>query len=170
MNRPERSEYADFYEDYVSNVPEDDIVAALEEQQNEIAALFSGISDEKGLYAYAEGKWTIKELLGHLTDCEQVFAYRALRFASGDETPLPGFDQDPCVANGNSNQTSMKDLLDEFLAHRKASVIFFRNLPAEAWRRSGIASDNPVTVRALSYMLVGHVRHHTKILKERYLA
>jgi hypothetical protein len=167
--RPQKNEYAEYYDTYVSKVAEENIIEALENQHQEMDVLFSSISDEMGLYRYEPGKWTIKELLGHLSDGEQVFAYRALRFASGDETPLPGFDQDPYVINGNANNTSMEDLLDEFLALRKASILFFKNLPAEAWQRVGTASDNPVSVRALAYIMVGHVRHHVQILKERYL-
>lgn len=170
MRRPEKTEYAEYYDRYVSLVPETDIVTALIEQASEVEAVFRSIPEEKGTYAYAPGKWTIKELLGHLSDGEQVFAYRALRFACGDATPLPGFDQDPFVENGNSNNTSMDDLLDEFLALRKASSLFFKNLPEEAWDKVGVASDNAISVRALAYNLVGHVRHHIKVLKEKYLS
>lgn len=170
MKRPENTEYAEFYAGYVSQVEGANIIEALEKQHEEMDVLFSGIAEERGTYAYEPGKWTIKQLLGHLIDGERVFSYRALRFARGDKTELPGFDQDPYVANGNANNISMDDLLDEFLALRKSNIIFFKNLSEEAWSRTGTASSNEITVRALAFIMVGHVAHHVKILKQRYLS
>jgi DinB superfamily len=169
MNRPNKTEYAAYYETYVSLVEESDIVSAMRNQTNELHEIFSQMSDEKGLYRYAEGKWSIKELLGHLIDGERVFAYRALRFARADKTELAGFDQDPYIENANFNAVKLQDLLDEMLLLRKANTLFFNNLDEEAWSRTGVASENEISVRALAYILVGHIRHHVKILKERYL-
>jgi DinB superfamily len=170
MKRPEKTEYAAYYETYVSLVEETDIVSALQNQADELREIFSQMSDEKGLYRYADGKWSIKELLGHLIDGERVFAYRALRFARADKTELAGFDQDPYIENANFDAVKLSDLLDEMLFLRKANTLFFNNLNEEAWNRTGVASENEISVRAISYILVGHIRHHVKILKERYLA
>lgn len=170
MNRPEKNEYAEYYETYVSLVGETDVVSAMQNQIDELNELFSQISDEKGLYAYAEGKWTIKELLGHLIDGERVFAYRAFRFSRADKTPLPGFDQTPYIENANYNSIKITDLLSELILLRKSNILLFSNLSDEAWSRTGIASDNEISVRALVYILVGHIRHHLNILKERYLS
>src|ERR1044072_410220 len=170
MNRPEKTEYNEYYERYVSLVNETEIVQVLENQQAELREIFERIDEEKSLYAYAEGKWTIKEVLGHLSDGERIFAYRALRISRADETPIEGFEQDGYIENSNFNGTKLSDLLDEFLLIRKSNVIFFRNLTADAWTRAGTASDSPVTVRAVAYIMAGHVRHHIRILRERYLS
>lgn len=169
MERPEKTEYAEYYERYISLVEETDIVAALERQQFELLEIFKEIDEEKSFYSYAEGKWTIKELLGHITDTERIFAYRALRIARGDETPIEGFEEDDYAENSNAYNTKLPDLISEFLYTRKANVIFFQNLTNRAWLRTGTASDATVSVRALAFMLVGHVRHHLNILRERYL-
>lgn len=170
MKRPEKSEYAEFYDGYVSSVEETDIVSAMQKQLTGMENLFSSLSEEKGSFAYAENKWTIKELLGHLIDGERVFSYRALRISRKDQTPLAGFDQDLFIENAAFNQTKLADLANEFLNLRRANILFFQNLSEESWSRTGIASDNPISVRALAYIIVGHVRHHEKILKEKYLS
>lgn len=169
MERPSKNEYAEYYDRYVSLVGETDIVAAMRKQLDELGEIFAEISEEKSLYAYAEGKWTIKELLGHLTDCERIFAYRALRISRADETPIEGFEQDDYIENANFNQMKLADLLDELLLSRRANLILFENLTEDAWLRVGTASDSAVSVRALAFMLVGHIRHHLRILRERYL-
>jgi hypothetical protein len=170
MKRPDQEEYAQFYANYVSLVPETDVNSALENQIGELENLFKEISEEKGNFAYAENKWTIKELLGHLIDGERVFSYRAFRISRNDQTPLAGFEENFYVANSNFAKRSLADLLEEFSLLRRANVLFFQNLPAEFWSRTGIASDAEVSVRALAYVMVGHIRHHLNILKERYLA
>ncbi len=169
MKRPEKTEYAEYYDHYISLVEETDIVLAMQSQLTEMHDLFSQITDEKGLYAYAEGKWTIKELLGHLIDGERVFAYRAFRFSRADHTPLAGFDQNPYVENANYNAVKIEDLFEEFSLLRKSNILFFKNLSEAAWSQTGVASDNPITVRALAYCMVGHPRHHVKILVDKYL-
>lgn len=170
MNRPEKNEYNEYYETYASLVPETEIVPALENQVVEIQDIFAAISEEKGSFAYAEDKWTIKELLGHLIDTEKMFAYRALRIARADKTPIEGFEQNGYVENGNFNSRNLADLTEEFLLLRRTNLYFFKNLDDDAWLRTGTASGFPFSVRALAYISVGHVRHHLNILKNRYLA
>ncbi len=170
MNRPEKTEYAEYYETYVSLVPEAEILSSLENQIAEIENFFTRVSEEKASFGYAEGKWTIKELVGHLSDGEKIFGYRALRVARADKTPMEGFEQDGYIENSNFNNIKLSDLIDEFLYLRKANLIFFQNLSDEAWKRTGTASNAEVSVCALAYIMVGHVRHHLNILKTRYLA
>jgi hypothetical protein len=169
MQRPEKTEYAPFYETYVSLVDETDVIAALQNQLTEMQALLGEIAEEKGTHAYAEGKWTIKELIGHLNDGEKIFAYRALRIARADETPMEGYEQDGYIENANFNEWRLADLMEEFALLRRAGILFFKNLPEEAWTRTGTANDSKVSVRALAYIIIGHVRHHTNILRARYL-
>jgi hypothetical protein len=169
MQRPGKTEYAPYYETYVSIVDEIDIVAALQSQLNEMQNLIAEISEEKAAHAYAEGKWTIKELVGHLNDGEKIFAYRALRIARADKTPMEGFEQDGYIENANFNDCSLADLAEEFFLLRRANILFFKNLTDEMWTRTGTASGAAVSVRALGFIMVGHVRHHGNILKNRYL-
>lgn len=170
MERPSKNEYAEYYERYVSLVEETDIVAALEQQHFELLEILKDIDEEKSFHTYAEGKWTIKELIGHLIDGERIFAYRALRISRADETPIEGFEQDGYIENSNFYNTKFTDLVSEFLYTRKANVILFQNLTNRAWLRTGTASDATVSVRAIAYIMVGHVRHHLQILRERYLS
>ena len=169
MNRPEKNEYNEYYETYVSLVEENDIVAALENQLSELRNTLGEISEEKSFHRYAEGKWSIKEVVGHLIDGERIFGYRALRISRADKTPLEGFEQDGYIENSNFDGTKFSDLTEELLLVRQSNNLFFKNLSKEAWRRTGTASDSPVSVRALAYIMVGHIRHHTNILRERYL-
>ena len=169
MRRPETTEYAEFYAGYVLKVPETDIVRVLGSQPDEMRQTLAGITDERGGSTYAEGKWTIKELLGHLNDGERVFSYRAFRISRGDSTPLPGFEQDLYVANGRANERPIAELLDEFDLLRRGTMLIFGRLQDDDWLRSGTASDAHVTVRGLAYILAGHVRHHMGVLKDRYL-
>lgn len=170
MERPEITEYIEDYEDYVSLVEETDIVSAMRKQLAEVEDLFASIPEEKGEFAYATGKMTIKEVLGHLIVGERVFAYRALRIACGDETPLPGMDQDLFIANGNFNSISLADLVEEFSHVLRADIIFFQNLTDEAWERTGTVNDHPASVRALAYNMVNHIRHHIDSLRLHYLS
>lgn len=170
MKRPESNEYAEFYAGYVSLVEETDISAALQNQIADINNLFVEISEEKGDFAYAENKWTIRELLGHIIDGERVFSYRALRFSRGDKTPLAGFEENFYVANSNFKARTLADLLKEFSLLRRSNVLMLEDLDESAWSQTGIASDAEISVRALAYIMVGHVRHHLNILKTRYLA
>ncbi len=169
MKKPEKTEYNEYYDRYVSLVDETEIIAAFENQLKEMNELFSSISEEKSEFAYAEGKWTIKELVGHLIDGERIFAYRALRISRGDETPIEGFEQDDYVENAPFKDYKFSDLVREFELVRESSILFFRHLKESDWTREGTASDSPVSVRALAFIMVGHVRHHANILRERYL-
>jgi uncharacterized damage-inducible protein DinB len=168
--KPNANEYAAFYHTYVGKVSDGEIVALLNKQTTSTLAVLKGISEEKALYRYAEGKWSIKELLNHIIDAERVFAYRALRVGRGDQTLLPGFSQDDYVAAFDADARSMKDLVAEFESVRSATVSLFQSFTDEALMRLGIASDNPVSVRALGFIILGHELHHVMILKERYLA
>lgn len=169
MSRPEKTEYAEYYETYVSLVEETDVVSALENQLAEIENLFAEVTEEKGAYAYAEGKWSIKQLIGHLIDGERIFSYRALRIARADRTPIEGFEQDEYMENSNFNAVKLAELLEEFALVRKSNLLLFKNLTAEAWARRGTANDAEISVRAIAYIMVGHVRHHANVLKTRYL-
>ncbi|MBS1797202.1 MAG: DinB family protein [Acidobacteria bacterium] len=170
MSRPEKGEYAEYYERYVGLVPETEIVAVLREQLTAVSDIFAAMPEAQGGFAYAPGKWTIKQLVGHLIDGERVFAYRALRFARRDPAPLEGFEQDHYVANADFDSISLADLVEELVLLRRANIIFFNNLNEEMWSRQGVASGAGVSVRALAFIMAGHIRHHLNILKERYLA
>ena len=168
MNRPEATEYADYYENYISKVPGSDVVNVLESQRLQMLQLFAGRSERDGSFRYAPGKWTVKEVLGHITDTERIFSYRALRIARGDQTPLPGFEQDDYVRSGAFGDRTLAGLAEEFGAVRTASVSLLRSFNEEAWSRRGVASQKEVTVRALGFMIAGHQIHHRIILEERY--
>ncbi|HYE16440.1 MAG TPA: DinB family protein [Pyrinomonadaceae bacterium] len=167
--RPGAGEHAPYYERYVSLVPDGDVVATLGRQFAETRALLEGISEEKAGSRYAEGKWSIKELVGHLIDAERVFAYRALRFSRGDTTPLPGFEQDDYVRAADFDSRTLRSLALEFEHVRASTILMLQGLGAEAWGRRGTASDSEVSVRALAYIIAGHELHHVRILRERYL-
>jgi hypothetical protein len=165
---PQRSEAAEYYFTYIDQVATTNICEALEVQRVESLAFFNTISEEQSLRRYAPGKWSIREVVGHLSDCERLFVFRAMWFARGFDTPLPSFDQNVAIAAAAPNDRSFRSHVEEFDALRVATVAFFRHLPDAAWSRRGIASDNAFTVRALAYLAAGHVTHHVKILRERY--
>jgi uncharacterized damage-inducible protein DinB len=166
---PERSEAAPYYFRYIDRVPERDILGVLESQLEETAEFLAAFSEEKSLHRYAPEKWTIRQVVNHVNDCERVFVSRAFWFARGFDSPLPSFEQDVAAAAARANEVSWADHVEEFRAVRQATLAFFRNLPDGAWSRSGVASGNPFTVRALAYIIAGHVAHHRAILQERYL-
>lgn len=167
--RPTSDEYAPYYGKYVSLVPSDDIdvVHHLADHHHETVDALRKAKG-KGDFAYAPGKWTVKEVVGHVCDSERIFAYRALRIARGDTTPLPGFEQDDYIATANFNRLTMDELLEELWSVRAATLSLAKHLPAEALTRRGTASGNPVSVRALLYIIAGHERHHFALLRERY--
>ena len=169
MTRPQTNEYAEYYSRYVDLVPDGDVVATLKSQLDETSALLETISDDKSLHSYAPEKWTIKQLVNHINDTERVFTLRALWFGRGFTDPMPSFDQDIAVEGAAANDVSWSALKEDFAWVRKSTISFFENLPDEGWSRSGVASDNPVTVKALAFIIAGHVVHHRNILKERYL-
>jgi len=169
MDRPGRDEYAEYYHTYVGRVPQGDIVDILTAQHGEFAALVRSIPEARGDHRYAEGKWTVKEVVGHVVDAERVFGCRMLAFARGDRTRLPSFEQDDYVAGGNFDSRTLGSLADEFESLRASHLVLLRSFDDEISKRSGIASDNPFTVRSIAYILAGHAAHHAGVLRERYL-
>jgi uncharacterized protein (TIGR03083 family) len=167
--RPATGEYAEFYAKYVERVPEGDIVAILATQLDDTLALLRELTDEQARSAYAPGKWSVKEVVGHIADTERVFAYRMLRIARGDETPLPGFDENEYVPTGNFDDRPLASLLAELVAVRRATVALLAGLPAGAWTRTGTARNAVVTVRGAAWITAGHELHHREILASRYL-
>lgn len=166
---PDRTEAAAYYFTYIDQVPEGDIRELLESQGRETLDLLAGISDAESRHRYAPGKWSIREVVQHLCDCERLFVFRALWFARGFDSALPSFDQTIAAAAARADERPWDGVVEEFRAVRAATVVFFQSLPPDAWARRGTASDRPFTVRALAYLASGHVIHHTKILRERYL-
>lgn len=168
--RPESNEAAPYYFNYINLVPDGDIVSILENQLEETSSFLSEIPEEKSLERYAPNKWSLRELLNHINDTERLFVFRALWFARGFTSPLPSFDQEIGVKGAGADRLSWASQVEEFRSIRLATLAFFRGLPKEAWERSGIASDNPFTVRALAYIAAGHVKHHADVIRNRYLA
>jgi hypothetical protein len=168
--RPQAGEYAPYYDRYISLVQGDDILNTLDQQRRDTMLLLSGRDDDDGDFRYAPDKWSAKEVLGHVCDTERVFAYRALRFARADATPLEGFEQDDYVRNGPFAQRPLADQVEDFIAVRRATLSLLRNLDEAAWMRHGLANKNEVTVRALAYIIAGHELHHRRILVEKYFA
>jgi hypothetical protein len=170
IGRPETGEYALYYDRYISLVGGGSIVATLDSQRREMMMLLSCRNNADGDFRYAPGKWTAKELVSHVCDTERVFAYRALCIARGDRTPLPSFDQDGYARNSPFASRPLSELIEDYIAVRRASLTLFRNLDDQAWKRRGIANSNETSVRALAYMIAGHELHHRKILEEKYFA
>jgi hypothetical protein len=169
MERPETSEAAAYYFTYIDQVVGADLQKSLGNQLEDLEALSSGISEEKSLYRYTPDKWSIRQVLNHITDAERAFAFRALWFARGFDTPLPSYDQDIAARGADADRFSWGAHVAEFRCVRLATLSLFANMPAEAWLRSGIASDTHFTVRALAWIIAGHTAHHVRILRERYL-
>lgn len=167
--RPESGDYSPFHADYVAAVPEGNVLDRLMEQAHATQALLRGITGKQALHRYAEGKWSVKEVLGHLIDAERVFAYRALCFARADNTELPGFDQDAYVAAAGFDRRSLSDLLDEYAAVRAATMRLYESFGEEELARGGIANGQRVTVGALAWIIAGHERNHQRALREKYL-
>jgi hypothetical protein len=168
FGRPQAGEYNPYYDRYISLVESDDIIGLLEKQAPETATLFHSAS-AKADFRYAPGKWSVKEMLGHVNDTERIMTYRALRVARGDKTPIEGFEQDDYVRDGNFGQRTLADLIEEFADVHAATVSFFRHLDAEAGLRHGVANKNEISARALAYIIAGHELHHRRVLKEKYL-
>jgi len=169
MSRPGPTEAAAYYFTYIDRIPQDDIVGVMESQLDDVGKILASISEEKSRYRYAPEKWTIRQVLSHLNDAERAFSFRALWFGRGFHEPLASFDQNISVNAARADEYSWTSHVDEFRDIRRATLALFRKLPGEAWGRSGVASGNPVTVRALAYIIAGHVSHHVAILQERYL-
>ncbi|MGE5814721.1 MAG: DinB family protein [Acidobacteriota bacterium] len=169
IGRPERSEAVEYYFRYIDLVPEGDIRVTLEAQLPETIELLARVSTDRVDYRYEPGKWTVREVLGHLNDTERLFTFRAFWFARGFDSELPSFEQEIAVKNAGAADRPWTDLVDEFRSVRLSTLSFFRRLPPEAWLRRGVASGNPFSVRSLAYLAAGHVMHHTAILRGRYL-
>jgi hypothetical protein len=168
--RPQAGEYAPYYDRYISLIAGEDILNTLDQQRRQMMLLLSGRDEEDGDFRYAPGKWSAKEVLGHVCDTERIFAYRALRFSRADATPLAGFEQDDYVREGPFAQRPLCDLIEDFISVRRATLSLLRNLDEAAWSRRGVANKNEVSVRGLAYIIAGHEVHHRRILEEKYFA
>jgi DinB family protein len=169
MGLPQRTEAASHYFTYIDLISGDDILQIMNAQLDDTAALLGSVSEEKSLHRYAPDKWSIRQVISHVNDTERVFAFRAMWFARGFSDPLPSFDQNIASDAAGADNHPLASHVQEFRKIREATLVLFRNLPAEAWVRSGVASGNSVTVNALAYIIAGHVAHHAAILQERYL-
>jgi DinB superfamily len=168
ITRPEPDEAASFYHGYIAKVPDRPLAEQLTDQLREVEQLFETVTDRDSLARYAEGKWSVKEILGHLADTERIFTYRMLRIARGDSTPLPGFDENAYVLAGKFDDRPLPMLLAELRAIRLSTIALVDGLPAESWGRWGESNGNPITARALAYIIVGHLAHHVGVLRDRY--
>ena len=167
--RPQEGEFNPYYKMYIGLVPDGDILEILKEQQRETLSLLQSIPEERAAYRYADGKWSVKELIGHLTDAERIFIYRALCIARGDTQSLPGFEENQYVSAASFDSVPLSQIITEFGTVRAATLSFFQNLSDQAWTRKGTANGSGVTVRAIAYILAGHEKHHRQVLKDRYL-
>ncbi len=169
MKRPTQSEYAPYYEAYISQVNENDILPVLRSQMDELDVLLGRVEPAQETFRYAEGKWSIRELVGHLIDGERVFGYRVFCIARGEQQNLPGFDQNDYMSTAPYDRIELEDLLSELRLIRLGNIAMLRTLDEEAWSRTGTANDNQVTVRALTFIMAGHLRHHMGVLRDKYL-
>jgi hypothetical protein len=167
MARPSPGEYAAYFSKYIDLVPETEIVPVLEKQREEFLDFVQKIPETEANNRHPPYTWSIKEVVGHLTDTERIMGYRALRFARNDQVAQPGFEQNPYVEHAQFDRLPLRDLAAEFEALRRSHIYLFRGLTEEAWRRTGVASDNPISVRALAFVMAGHARHHLAILRRR---
>lgn len=166
---PTPGEYPPYFDTYLKAVPENDLLAALEQSKTTMLQLLNSIPHAKGDYSYAEGKWTVKEVLIHVLDSERIFNYRALCFARNDKTELPGFDEDAYTPNSGADGRSLVSIANEFEAVRASTIALFNSFTDEMMQRRGLANRNAVSVRALGFIIAGHANHHVKVIKERYL-
>jgi len=162
-------DYAPAFAGYVKLVPEDDILSVIEQQSSETQKLMASLDEERAAYRYAEGKWSVKQVIGHVTDSERIFAYRLLCIARGEKNSLPGFDENAYMREANFDSWRLGDLAESYALVRRSNIVLFRNLADEAWERRGKANNHEITVRALAYVLAGHERHHLNVLRDRYL-
>ena len=170
VGRPEPTEYAPYYDRYISLIAGSDILTTLDAQRRQMMMLLSGRDESEGDFRYAPDKWTAKEVLGHVCDTERIFAYRALRIARGDRTPIEGFEQDDYVRNGPFGRVALAEVIEDYIAVRRATLTLLRNVDENGWMRRGIANKNEISVRAIAYLIAGHELHHRRILEEKYFA
>jgi DinB superfamily len=168
IDRPDETEYLPYYGRYISLVPAGDILALLSRQREDTLALLGSIPESEAGFRYEPDKWSIRELVGHVTDTERIFSYRALRFARNDQTPLAGYEQDDYIRGASFDDYPLAELASEFESVRQSTLFLFKHLDREAWLRRGVASENEVSVRALAYIIAGHELHHMEILRSRY--
>jgi len=169
MNKPTKEEVAEWYHSYIERVEDGTVSSILRQQELSFVPFIMSIPEEKGTYRYADGKWTVKEIISHLIDTERVFCYRGLAISRGEPNPIPGFDQDIYVTNSKADQMSFQDLAAEFMAVRKASIAFYKQIDEETSKLGGTVSGGPMSVRSTAYIIAGHLIHHKEILQERYL-
>jgi hypothetical protein len=167
-SKPDSTEYAPYFDRYIGKVPSGDIIDLLRQQLDSVAALIKGLDETRGNFRYAPGKWTIKELLGHVIDTERVFAYRALVFARNDSSELPGFEQEPWAEHANYAALSIDDIAAQFESVRRSTILLFQHLDDKAWDRKGVADGKNMTTRAAAFVIAGHTQHHLDILASRY--
>jgi len=168
MKKPYKDEYALYYHTYIEKVPDGDVIKSMKKQIAEVKRLFKNVTKKQSVFRYSPGKWSVKEVLGHILEAERIFAYRALRFARNDKKDLHGFDENEYIHQSNYNETKLAELVEEFCSLRTSNMLMFKNFSDEMCLRFGTINGNKLTVRALAYIMTGHVRHHLKILKERY--
>lgn len=166
--RPEPTDHAPYYSRYLDLVPETDILPALQQQSSETQKLLASIGDDRAAYRYGPDKWSVKELIGHIVDTERIMGYRALAIARGEAKSLPGFDENLYAKNGSFDGWRIGDLAEYYALSRRSNIVAFSHFDEEAWNRRGVANENPVTTRAMAYVIVGHERHHLNVLRERY--
>ena len=167
--RPAKTDYAEYYQKYIDLIEGDDIIHILVSLNNEASDVFNSFPQSKGNFSYAEGKWTVKEVAGHMMDTDRIFAYRALAIARGEKQPLPSFNQDEYVKNGKFINRELSDLTYEYRLVRESNLLMFKGFDPSVYSNRGIAAGNEVTVLALMWMIAGHQKHHLNILKEKYL-
>ena len=170
MPRPNPQDAAEFYHNYINQAQGNSIAEVMANQSVQINEFYNSLPESKAGYAYATGKWTIKELLQHLIDAERIFAYRALRIARKDTTPLPGFDENSYAANSNANSRTLQSLKEEFNAVRTSTDLMLRSFNDDQLNATGTASNKSITVNAIAFIIYGHLLHHKKIIEERYLS
>jgi hypothetical protein len=168
LERPAPAEYASFHAGYVALVPDGDVLKLLERQGRQTTRLLRSVGERKSRHRYAPGKWSIREVVGHVIDAERVFTYRALRFARADATPLPGFDENQWGGTSNADSRTLKELTAELASVRAATLAMFRGFTATEFARTGTASGQPMSVRGITFVTAGHERHHVNVLRERY--
>ena len=168
IEKPNESEYAPFYAGYIAKIPAESLLEILDRQSGQLRDLASAATPEQQRFRYAPGKWSVREVVGHLIDGERVFGYRAFRISRGDQTPLPGFDENQYVAASGYDQRDLAAIVDEFALVRAANLVLLKGLSEDDWRRTGTANNHPISVRALAFIMAGHVEHHVGILRDRY--
>jgi hypothetical protein len=168
MNRPSPNEYAPSHAGYISLVPDGDVLEVLRAQIDELAAIAARVPADRETFAYDDGKWTVRQVFGHLGDGERIFGYRALCISRGETASLPGFDENEYVANSTSSSRELRDLAEEFVLTRRANMHMFESFDEAAWRQTGSANGTPVSVNAIAWVMAGHTRHHLNVLRDRY--